>query len=329
MNIVYRLYGLILIVMCVGCSKEVDLEQPTFDMANYDIAAEYIMVIGDIQTYTNEVSNRPYFRNTMDWISLAKSSGIIIDCVLQVDDITNNNSDKEYSVFHDYTSKLATEIPFVACIGNHDYYWNKSEKIENRDNTPFSKYVTFDNAKAVILERFEPDRMENIVVENYIFGKPYDILVLEFGARTEVVAWAKKYVENHKDRRFILLTHEFLTRNGEIVGDDSHAQLQLVNTTCSNPVQLWNELVTCNDNIACVVCGHNGFSKMRLSENDFGREVPQILFNLQYQDNGGDGMVEIWKIEHDSDSVSVGVYNTLLNEWVTSSDTSFKFKYRY
>ena len=66
-----------------------------------------------------------------------------------------------------------------------------------------------------------------------------DILVLEFGPRNEVINWANDFVKNHKNKRFILMTHEYLTRNGECIESKSYAELQLLNTTFNNPQNIF------------------------------------------------------------------------------------------
>ena len=329
MKLLRSIYCLLLALVSFGCSDAIDLGQPKIDVSSFASDSEYIIVVGDIQEYTYDESLQPYLEYTMQWIYNAVDAGVGVNCVLQVGDITGFNRRSEWRAFARYTEPVAKLVPFVACIGNHDYDWNDESKIESRNDTHFSKYVNFSKAKAKLVVRYEKDKMENVVVRNNIFGEIYDILVLEYGARDEVLVWANNHVRANPENRYILLTHEFLTRNGEIISKDSYAEKQLLNTSWNSPQQLWDKLVKCNNNIMCVVCGHNGFSKMRIATNDAGREVPQILFNIQYQENGGDGLIEIWEMAQNSDSISVGVYNTIKNEWVDSPDTSFKFRYKY
>ena len=329
MKLARCIYCLMFALVGVSCSDAIDLGQPTIDVSSFDAESEYIIVVGDIQEYTYNDCYQPYLEFTMQWIYTAVDAGMAVNCVLQTGDITSDNSRGQWRTFEKYTEPVAKLVPFVACIGNHDYDWNDKSKIESRNDTRFSKYVTFSKAKAQVVARYEKGKMENVVVRNMIFGDYYDILVLEYGARDKVVEWANNHLRANPEKRFILLTHEFLTRDGEIISDGSYAEKQLLNTSWNSPQQLWDKLVKCNDNIMCVVCGHNGFSKVRFATNEAGREVPQILFNLQYQENGGDGLVEIWEMAQNSDSISVGVYNTIRNEWIDSPDTSFKFRYKY
>lgn len=325
-----KLYGLILLLVFSGCGEKEEWDEPVVMKEHFNATSEYIVVVGDIQEYTYNGYLAPYLKHTMNWLYLANEAGVNINCILQTGDITLLNRLEEWNTFSKYSTSVTRKIPFVACTGNHDYTWNEVGEIHSREDTYFSQYMSIHNAKAEVVARFEESRMENIVVRNHIFGEIYDILVLEFAPREEVIEWANKYVFANFDKKFILLTHEFLTSAGDMVSDgEAYGKRQFRNTTYTSPEQLWDKLISCNDNIVCVVCGHNGFSRLNHMKNNFGREVPQILFNLQYQENGGNGMVEIWEMKQNSDSISVGVYNTLSNEWVDMPETKFKFRYRY
>lgn len=82
--------------------------------------------------------------------------------------------------------------------------------------------------------------------------------------------------------RFILMTHEWLSAQGIRLNAGTHAQLQFEGySSYSTPEEIWNLLVKDNDNIVCVLCGHEkNFSCCYVSENNCGRKVPQIMFNL-------------------------------------------------
>lgn len=297
---------------------------------NLNEDSEYVVVLGDIQEYTAGKGYEGYYATTMNWILSQYMLGINIRCILQVGDLTNYNAENQYNVFYHYTLPVAEYLPFIACIGNHDYVWDKNGLINNRDRTSFSDYISFDSTDSLVVDRFESARMENIVVKNTIGGEPYNILVLEFGPRTEVLEWADAYVKQHQDSKFILLTHEYLTKKGERISYNSSAELQFRNTTWSSPEQVWQNLVKENDNIVCVLCGHNGFSTHIFSENSAGRQVPQILFNLQYQPNGGNGLIQLWEIPHNSDTIYIRTYDTVLQQWYADDEAhKFNFNYKY
>ncbi len=87
-------------------------------------------------------------------------------------------------------------------------------------------------------------------------------------------------------------------------------------------------LVKQNNNILCVLCGHAGFTGRYFSYNHAGRNVPKLMFNLQYQENGGNGLIQLWEIPADSDTVKICAYNTITRDWFMSDSTSVSFKFK-
>lgn len=317
----------------VSCENQKIYEpQPLMLMAldeNPDFTSEYIVVIGDIQEYTANPAWMPYYEATVQWIYSQYMQGMKIKCVLQVGDLTASNLYNEYQSFYNVTSLLAEEIPYIACIGNHDYTWEPDGEIGDRNQTWFSEYVSFDLTESLIVDRFEEGRMENIIVKNDIWREPYYILVLEFGPRKEVLEWANQYVAAHKDVKFILMTHEYLKGNSMALNSTAEAQFRDI--SFSSPEQIWRDLIKDNDNIAWVLCGHNGFYAHLTTENAWGRDVLQVLFNLQYQKNGGDGMIQLWEFPQGQDSATVRIYNTISRQWFAQDGkvVELKFKYKY
>lgn len=332
MNFVKRILIFIIAFVGISCDAESNPNSSVFftDDPFVNENSEYIIVLGDIQEYTNEEAYYPYFQATMEWIWNKIKEGKNIKCVLQTGDITWTNQHYQYNIFYKYTYPVALEIPYISCPGNHDYSYSNGY-IKNRYSTLFSQYTSFDNVNQLVVDRYEEGRMENIIVKNEINGERIDIVSLEYGARTEVIEWAKQHIRNNPGIRYIILTHEFLTSKGKIIQDqESYAYIDLARgeSTYSGPVYIWNNLIKDNNNIVCVLCGHHGFSAHLFTKNSFGREVPQILFNLQYQDNGGDGWVQLWEFPKDSDFANVNTYNTITQEYHPDSNHSFKFRYK-
>ena len=331
MKFVKRLLIFIIAFISISCDADSNgitnfLSDDPFE----NVDSEYIIVLGDIQEYTNDENYYPYFEATMEWIWNNVKEGKSIKSILQTGDLTWTNQRYQYEVFYKYTYPVALEIPYISCPGNHDYSYS-SGYIKNRYSTLFSQYTSFEKVNQLIVDRFEDGRMENIIVKNEIFGERFDIISLESGARTDVIEWAKQHIRNNPGVRYIILTHEFLTSKGKIIQDqDSYAYIDLARgeSTYSGPVYIWNNLIKDNNNIVCVLCGHHGFSAHLFTKNIYGREVPLILFNLQYQDNGGDGWVQVWEFPKDSDYANVNTYNTITRKYHSDSHHSFKFKYK-
>lgn len=332
-----RSFNFVVLLLIFACN--ISCEIPHYDIeyhptlldadANLKDDSEYIIVIGDIQEYTDKVEYFSYLYDTMDWILSQVKHGKKIKCVLQTGDLTWTNMRSQYDVFYGCTVPLAEYVPYISCPGNHDYDYAEGSLITNRFSTLFSEYTSFSTVRSNLVGRFEPGRMENIIVRNEIHGQRYDIISLEFGPRPEVLQWVFNHVQSNPDIKYILMTHEYLNSKGQRVTQGSNSASQFVNQAHTTPEQLWQYLVRYNNNIVCVLCGHNGFSRHSYDQNDYGRDVAQILFNLQYQPNGGDGWVQIWEFPKYGDNVNVDTYNTITRQYHSESHHSFRFKYKY
>lgn len=308
------------IVFTISCSKA-PITLPTI---TYN---EYIAVFGDIQYLTETDYRIKYYKESVDWIKDQCESGVPFKCVLQTGDITQSNSSAQYERFWNSTKDLTSIIPFYATIGDHDYTWEP--KINSRDSTLFSKYVCFPNTVAKVVEFFEEGRMENVVFYNDIYKDRVDIISLEFGPRDEVLDWASRHVGAHPDRKYILMTHEYLEAGGERRIENLKSVMRLRNTTFNTPNQIWEKLVKCNDNILCVLCGHvGGLYAVTFDTNDFGREVPQIQHNIQSPEFRYDSWLMIWQFPEYSDSTNVFIVNTNTGKYYQDS-VLFRFKYKY
>lgn len=175
------------------------------------------------------------------------------------------------------------------CTGNHDYEWIENCKIFDRHSTLINDYAHFDLSDDVIIEYYEDNSLENYVARIRVGNENLYLLVLEFGPRTEVLEWADNYDREHESDRFILMTHEWLSSEGHRMATDTSAELHFSGySSYSTPEYIWNNIVKDNNNIVCVLCGHEeNFSCLYQTRNSFGRNVPQILFNLQFLPNGG------------------------------------------
>ena len=294
----------------------------------YNKDSQYIAIFGDIQEYTRTKNAIHYFASSLDWIKEKQDSFNNVLCVLHVGDITNYNSKGEWERFQQYAQPFSELIPFITVTGNHDYT-RTGNTIESRSSTKVSDYADSPSLESRIVARFD-ETIENIIVQNTIWGERYDIIALEFGPREEVVEWTSNYVKNHPQTKYILLTHEWLSEAGKRISANSFARM-FRNTSFSSPEQIWENLVYPNDNIVCTICGHNDHSQLLYSRNQKGRAVPQILFNLQLFESGGNGLLELWEFPQNSDYARVRIVSTQNNTLYREEGllNYFRFKYRY
>lgn len=326
--------GTFLLVVLLFFSCDSESNDDVIQIMEYNDSSEYIAVFGDIQYYTINGNNISLYQHSCNWILTQKHVGMNINSVLLVGDVTHHNLEAEWNHFKNATQDLAQEIPYISAIGDHDYTWSDEDghTITDRNDTEFSKYLSFPLTKQKVVSWFEKGHMENIVVENYIHGLPIYLLVLEFGPRREVVEWANKYVKSHTDVHFILITHEYLKKGGERINKEGKCDMRFrsnTSTTYMRPEELWNKLIKCNDNILCVLCGHCiGLYYNTLEKNNFGREVPQIQHNIQGPDYRYDNWLMLWEFPKGSDTANVSIINTKSMKYFNDKPVLFKFKYK-
>ena len=290
--------------------------------------SEYIPVFGDIQFYTS-AGRISLFKKSLQWITKQVDDGYSVNCVLHTGDVTHNSIlNLQWQYFGDAIKDFYPKVPFISAIGDHDYKWPDGVHITDRDNTYFNWFLTFPTTKVVAY--FEPGKMENVVVANFIHGKPYYILCLEFGPRNEVVAWASEFVSSHPDIKFILLNHEYMENGGGLRVQNLKCKIRIQNSSYNTPTQLWERLVKRHDNIAWVICGHVGYMYSYFeAKNVKGREVPQIQHNIQADQFKDDNWLMLWEFPKECDYASVKIVNTASGELYKGEEELFTFKYRY
>lgn len=294
----------------------------------HDSSTVYMAVFGDIQYLTMNKTDVEVYQKSVDWIQRKRNEGWHFNCILYTGDITSTNLPYQWQHFLNSTSLLAQEIPIIPITGDHDYTWENGI-IDDRKSTHINEYLQLPTTTSKIVAWYEEGHLENIVVENTIHGQRLDLLVLEFGPREEVVAWADAYVKAHPDHHFILMNHEYLESYGGIRTRNLKCELRLRNTSYLTPEQLWNKLVKCNDNIWCVLCGHVGsLYALTIANNDFGREIPQIEHNIQAEAYRFDNWLMLWEFPADCDSANVFIYNTQTERYFEDKKILFKFKYK-
>ncbi len=328
------LFIFLICVLLPGCEENSDFSgyyygpDPQLPDSILNPESTYIAVIGDIQEYTPNEHIASYLYLTCDWLRSMQHYNGNISAVLQNGDLTWNNSSKPWLIADNALNYLGNDLMFIPVTGNHDYRWEGEDKfqITTRESSLLNYMPNIGRLKKEKIEYYEDGKLDNIIVPLKGELSTWSVIALEFGPRKEAVTWADSIVRSNPSKKYILMTHEWLSRNGERVGQGSYAEKQLSALSYSTPQEIWDRMVYPNDNIVCVVCGHNGFCQYLFSPNKKGREVCQILFNLQYQQNGGDGMVQLWEFPKRKDEINIFVYNTIKREVHKDITTRVKIK---
>ncbi len=282
-------------------------------------AVEYVAVFGDIQYYTRSDYGGNIYKSSIDWLCGQMTRGNRIRCVLHTGDVTMENEVEQYERFRRLTKPLAEQVPYISIIGDHDYQWTGAQ-IYSRDSTHFSEYLGFPTTLDCLDAQFEEGRLENAAYHCEVMGHRIDILTLEFGPRDEVMDWAKAIVEQHPERRYVVMSHEYLGTSGCRRTENLKMELRLRNTTYNSPAPIWETLVRSRDNVRCMLCGHVDALFTLLTEpNDFGREIPQIEHNIQGEDYRWGNWIMLWVFREDSDEAQVCILDTQTGKFYQKS----------
>lgn len=254
---------------------------------------ERIIIIPDLQYYTNDEGRYKYLESIIGFLKEETESKNPI-CI-QVGDLTYQNSLEQWNIVDSlFLSNIPNSMPFVYCLGNHDYGINgrSSERISN---IPESLYPVRDIV------------MTGDVLENYarffdFAGGKCAVLVLEFAPRDIALDWANDVIRAYHDIPFIILTHAFLNNEGELFDSSnpdcdntfSQKSYRLGGDCLNDSMEIFNKIIAKNDNVRMVICGHcvsKKYIEYKTIKNAKDEDVHCIMVNYQHFPEGGRGNI--------------------------------------
>lgn len=296
---------------------------------------EYIVILGDVQEYTDNDTLITRLHESLAWALSQKQHFGNISCILQVGDVTNWNSQRQWRHYDNAIHNVVgAGLPVFSVTGNHDYDRDDNSKINDRRSTRLNEYLSYCYPDSIVKARFEDDRSENLILKLPLESVDIDLIMLEFAPRTEVVDWAAEWCRSHPEQKYLLLTHEMLWTDGTIItpGPMCYGEMQFSGTasTWTDPASLVERLLMPDPNIIASISGHNGFARYNdTSINDAGRAIPLVQFNLQYQKNGGDTIVMLLRIADSGRSAECVVYHTAGRRIIPTPLTGYRFSLEF
>ncbi len=282
-----------------------------------------LVIIPDIQKYTQDAVFDKILINMMEWIRDHKTERNIV-IALQEGDITDDNDDDggiQWVRAKSGLSILDGHIPYVLATGNHDYGpgGNASTRntLLNDYFTPADNPLNDPDQGGILAGLKEPGELQNAY---YDFtapdGKKFLIFSLEWGPRDETVAWANTIAgqEQYSDHMAVLVTHSYLWSNNQrhnwaVFGDDQQSGNPHSYRTAALPggvndgQELWDKLIKLHPNFKFTFNGHTARASLGSEQTgasfltsfgDNGNYVHQMLFNAQHVGgNGGGGWIRL------------------------------------
>ncbi len=250
-----------------------------------------IVILPDTQIYSKDdstwrsSSDREVFFAMTDWVAKAALSENI-KFVLHVGDVVNDyDQDYQWDIASRAMGALNGVVPYAMALGNHDI------DLETRSTANF--------------DRAFPDVEPNSC---YFFDSGslhFMILKLEVGPTDETLDWANQMLEQHADKRVIVLTHSYMLADDRRDYPGGFGYLPPGSNTGE---EIWEKLVRHHANVFLVVCGHvtNDCKHrgMLASEGVHGNTVYQLLCG-----EGHDGWLYRLRFDPQAASISVETYS--------------------
>lgn len=291
----------------------------------------------DVQGYVKYAANQPILELMTQW-TVSNLDKLNIKAVMCTGDLvefnefpvadprmSDQNSVEQWKSTSKAFERLDGRIPYINCLGNHDYGYKSAEKrISN-----FAGYFPVDRnpqwKKCLTETALNYEGMNTLENAAYEFDLPNwgKILVIsmEFSPRDEILTWAKGICDSpkYKNHKVIVLTHSYMDYQGNIYEKEGYKI-----SPANYGKDIWERLVYPCSNIRMVICGHDarvGSFKdnvgYRTDRNKAGRNVSQMMFNAQtagggWEGNGGDGWLRILEFMPDGKTIKVRTFSPLL-----------------
>jgi predicted phosphodiesterase len=293
-----------------------------------------IAVLPDTQNYSQSFPQ--IFTDQTSWI-VDNQQKRNIACVLHLGDVTNQNTEDQWTNAVRSMNVLDGHLPYFMVPGNHDYSEGGSCKNRNCGLTaafPVDKFRELPTFGGTYDK--EPDRIENSYHLFSAGGRQYLSLCLEFGPRKDVVRWANEVAGKHKQRAIILTTHAYMyfddsrydwKKFGDKQSWNPHAYgvAQATDDDVLDGQQLWDNLINQHDNFILALNGHvlgDGLGKMT-STTAQNRQVHQLLVNFQMRPQGGDGWLRLLEFLPNGKTIRIFDYSPSRDQTNQSPQNSF------
>lgn len=271
-----------------------------------------ISVIPDIQYFVKE--NPTMLYRISQWL-LENADAKNIGLVLQMGDLTDNNTPEQWERTQAGLTQLDGLIPYAVTLGNHDMAPpGRVGAVAHRGETLFMNYFNKDSFSG-LQGSFPEGKLYNTFHTFNIAGIDYLVIALEFAPPNEAVEWANKVVEAHPNHKVILITHEYVQPNGLRAPTgkaSSYALAQDTTTTMNDGEDLWYKLVRKHPNFFLVFSGHFGATNIpyHVDKGQYGNTVYEFL--VDYQDHT-DGWFANFEFTPDN-KINVSVYSPYLGK---------------
>lgn len=257
-----------------------------------------VAVLPDTQFYSESYPD--IFVAQTTW--LVANSPLPIVFVTHLGDVVDVASDAAQWVNADAAlSLLDGVLPYGLAVGNHDVpstLFNQTFPVERYAAEPWygGHYGDTNDSSYQLISAS---------------GVGLLFLHLTWCPTADVLAWGAEVLAAHPDRVAFVTTHGYLDTAG-----------RRGVALCPDTQPLWDQLIAPSPNVHVVLCGHVFGAAYRVDRVG-ERAVHQLLFDTQYEANGGNGWLRLLRVEPADDVIHVETYSPWLGLNRTDAKNAF------
>ena len=305
---------------------------------------EFITSVGDVWQHLDIQVDPAHYARGMRSIPYSLDMGI--------EKIMSGRNDFEIPIVRrGYDLLNESGIPFSVAPGNHDYAsaWmhnpfpdspNPREKMEEENIIPNIHVGGYDTFNNIFGENSKYFSGKNWYISSYnggvnsaqIFeagGYKFLHFGFEMQAGDDVLNWAQSVIDKNPGLPTMMSTHDYLNPRGERLPSPSY-DFEAVDPQGHNSAEeIWHEFIRKNDQIFMILSGHQLGQAFKVSKNDMGNDVYQILADFQGRGQAanpqegtsptgiGDGWLRLMEFDTGLDvpMIKVRTYSTYYNSY--------------
>ena len=260
---------------------------------------------------------------------LDNKDALNLQYLIGLGDLTNSNTQAEWSLIQYQTSRLDGIIPYSLIRGNHDVTHNNSEPLYDAyysdPSKPYYQHVAANGGFQ------DPSSTKNSYLLFTVGQVDYMILNIDFAATNDVLEWADGVLSQYPNHRVIMVTHGYLYSNGHLLTDETVYAPSMYNPSWISSNGYWDKLLRKHANVAMVVSGHIGVDDIICTEavGDNGNTVYQILSDPQYSDEnaGGLGFITLMHVTEDGSIARMESYSTVKQMYFRERNYDLKLEF--
>ncbi|MBQ8552425.1 MAG: metallophosphoesterase [Clostridia bacterium] len=271
------------------------------DMESVPAGYAYSMaVVGDTQIIARDYPEK--LDTIYDWI-LDNRESKNIRYVIGLGDITDDNTDAEWTAAQAAISQMDGVIPYSLIRGNHDTAEKLNEYFANddymRDTMGFYAEKDVNNSYDIL----------------EVGDDKYLLLNLNYSLGDAELEWVDEVLTTYHDHKVIVSIHSFLcSHSGTRLTRDDACNPSMANVDYDS-AELWENVFSKYENIFLILGGHDPSDDimMRQDKGVNGNTVTQLLINPQYVDAywKPSGMVAMMYFYPETNEITVEYYSTI------------------